>query len=263
MIILYFTVLLASLKQFRYTYDMDFQIHHVKSVDSTNTVLKEKAINGFPEGFVLVSDSQTNGRGRLSRSFFSPPGSGLYMSLLLRPACFVPPASLTCLAAVAAADAIFSLGKECSVKWVNDIYCGNKKAGGILVESGMKSNCTYDYVVVGIGINLFPFTNIPDDLRSIATNVFDGTPDPEIRDSFLISLLNSFSVYYEKLPEITFRERYLSLLNCIGKEVYYQNNGMHSKGIAESVDDAFRLIVKDGNNRISLDRGEVSFVPCT
>lgn len=234
-------------------------IHHVSSIDSTNTALKELAKQGAPEGYVLLADTQTGGRGRLGRTFFSPTG-GLYASILLRPSIALSPAILTCMTAVAVSDTILSFGETCSIKWVNDIYCRNGKAGGILVEGAVTPAGLYEYVVTGIGLNLSMPSTIPSELRNIMTSVFDNKIDAAFRDSFLQSLLASFRQYYEALPVILFREKYCDLQNCFGRKVSFTQDGRQYTGTAESIDEEFRLIVRAGSNLISLERGEVNFL---
>ena len=99
-----------------------------ETLPSTNTLLKELAAKGEPEGRVIIAKSQTEGRGRMGRSFYSPENTGLYMSILLRPSDFTDISLLTPLAAVATAESIEEIsGIETSVKWVNDIYISGKK----------------------------------------------------------------------------------------------------------------------------------------
>ena len=143
------------------------------SVTSTNTELIEMAKNGAKEGTVLIASEQTAGKGRTGKSFYSPEGSGVYLSILLRPD-FKPEDALflTTIAAVATAKAIESVSdKEAKIKWVNDVYLDNKKVCGILTESALSSDMEkLDYAVVGIGINLCPPEGgFPDDIKNIAS----------------------------------------------------------------------------------------------
>lgn len=238
---------------------MRYEIHKVPITDSTNTELKELAKCGAPEGYVLVADAQTAGRGRLGRSFFSPPGSGLYVSILTRPKEPLSPAALTCLAAVALADTVSSYGIDCRIKWVNDLFIDGKKAAGILTEGSFCSDGSFAYAIVGIGVNLYLPDDVPGELRPIITSVFDHPTDLCTRDEFLDRLLLHFGEYYEKLPEITFREKYAALQNCFGRTVAFTENGTQRTGIAEGIDDSFRLLVREGNRVVSLERGEVTF----
>ena len=130
-------------------------IHYFDTIDSTNTRARAMAAQGAPAGTVLIADHQTGGRGRLGRTFFSPAGTGIYMSVILRPDC--PPAQLmhlTCAAAVAACDAVEqATGLRPGIKWTNDLVYGSRKLAGILTELGLSPRGTVDWAVIGIGIN--------------------------------------------------------------------------------------------------------------
>ena len=125
------------------------------TIDSTNTRAKLLAAQGAPEGTVLIADHQTGGRGRLGRTFLSPAGTGVYMSVILRPDC--PPAQLmhlTCAAAVAACDAVEkATGLRPGIKWTNDLVYEHRKLAGILTELGLSPRGTVDWAVIGIGVN--------------------------------------------------------------------------------------------------------------
>ena len=138
----------------------------VESIPSTNEAVKALAQKGAPEGVMMVARLQTHGYGRLSRSFFSPPDTGLYMSLLLRPDFAAENTSLlTHAAAVAVAEAIEEVaGCDAAIKWVNDIYVDEKKAAGILVESALGEGGKLAYavlvlVVVAMICKFMPFLN--------------------------------------------------------------------------------------------------------
>ena len=149
------------------------RIHCHRTVDSTNLLAKQMAAQGAPHGTVVLANHQTAGRGRLGRSFHSPDGQGIYMSLLLRPACRSEQLMhLTCAAAVAMCDA---LEAACShrpgIKWTNDLVCGKRKLGGILTELGWSSSGRLDYAIVGIGINCSQQPeDFPEDIRGIAAS---------------------------------------------------------------------------------------------
>ena len=121
-----------------------------REVDSTNLRLKEAARAGMASApCLLIADSQTAGRGRLGRTFVSPPGAGLYMSLLCAPPAGTGSGGVTILAAVAVCRAIEELtGLSPKIKWVNDLFLGGKKVCGILAE-GLEAG-----VILGIGVNL-------------------------------------------------------------------------------------------------------------
>ena len=125
------------------------------TIDSTNTRAKLLAAQGAPHGTVLIADHQTGGRGRLGRTFLSPAGTGVYMSVILRPDC--PPSELmhlTCAAAVAACDAVeAAAGFRPGIKWTNDLVHEGRKLAGILTELGLSPKGTVDWAVIGIGVN--------------------------------------------------------------------------------------------------------------
>lgn len=139
--------------------DAGLEIHVMDSIDSTNKEAKRLAI-GEPDNVqLIVANQQTEGRGRLGRSFYSPADTGVYMSFLFRPSFTIDKAPLaTCAAAVAVTKAIRTVtGKQCQIKWVNDVYYNDKKICGILTEgvTGIESR-KLDYIIVGIGINCHP-----------------------------------------------------------------------------------------------------------
>ena len=243
-----------------YNEAMQYDYRFVDSIDSTNTALKQLAHGGAAEGTVLTADAQTGGRGRLGRSFYSPPGSGLYTSLLLRPKLPVPPAALTCLAAVALAETVQAYGVDCRIKWVNDLYIGAKKAAGILVEGALRPDGSLQYAVVGVGVNLSVPADLPAELAPIVTGVFGAPLDRPTRDAFLHRLWDRFAVYYDRLPKISFWEPYSRLQNVFGKAVSFTDGGVPKQGVAEAIDRDFRLLVRTESGLVPLERGEVTFL---
>ena len=164
------------------------------TLTSTSTVLKSLAAEDAPAGTAVLAVTQTAGRGRLGRSFYSPSASGLYLSLLLRPD--LAPADapqLTSCAAVAAAEAIAELsGRETGIKWVNDVWMDGKKVCGILTEAGMDlESGRVSYVIVGIGINLrTPEGGFPEEIRQVAGAAFDGLAVPDLRSRLAAAVLD-------------------------------------------------------------------------
>lgn len=241
---------------------LQYKVHAVESVKSTNTTVKGLAKEGAPEGYVLVASYQTNGRGRLNRVFFSPKGTGLYISILLRPEQPLPPYALTCMSAVALCETIESYHINCGIKWVNDVYVDRKKAAGILVESAMDADGAFQYAVVGIGVNLFlPKGGFPQSIADKATAVFAGEPDEELRKQFLKRLLLKFKKYYEQLPQIPFWDGYRERLVGIGNRVLVSEPDGMQYGTAVGIDRQFRLIVRlDDGSESALDRGDVTLL---
>ncbi len=243
-----------------YTEAMQYELHFVDTIDSTNNAVKALAQAGASEGFVLIADHQTAGRGRLGRSFYSPSGSGLYLSILLRPEGAIPPDSLTCLTAAAAAETALQFGVDCRIKWVNDLYRADRKVAGILTEGGLLTDGSYSYAVVGIGFNLCVPPKLPAELRDIVGGLFDEPVIEQQRHAFLKSFLSRFAAYYETLPEISFREAYCKRLNVFGRAVSFWHGGVQRTGIAEAIDPQFRLLVRSGEELVPLERGEVTFL---
>lgn len=138
-------------------------------VDSTNVKVKDMALHGAAEGATLIADTQTGGRGRRGRTFYSPEG-GLYLSTLLRPAAHTHPGLITCCAAVAAARAIESLCPlMVELKWVNDLFVSDRKVAGILAEGVFSPAGELTAIVLGIGINVSGV--LPSELDGIATTL--------------------------------------------------------------------------------------------
>ena len=239
-----------------------YELHTVESIKSTNTTLKAWAKDGAKEGVVLAAYQQTNGRGRLNRAFFSPKDTGLYVSILLRPTIPLPPSALTCLSAVAVTDVLESFHVPAAIKWVNDVYMDGKKAVGILTEGSVRPDGLYDYAVVGIGVNLFPpQEGFPDSIRDTATAVFSGAPDAALRETFLNRLLESFRLYYEALPALTFADTYRRKQCIFGRSILFQGQTRMLRGTAIGIDDDFHLLVTatDGQT-YALDRGDVTIL---
>lgn len=138
------------------TRSLGARFHYLKSVGSTNAALAELARAGEPSGTVVLADEQTEGRGRLGRSWFSPDARGIWASVLLKvdaPAETVAP--LGTAAAVAVAEALRAhTGLDVRVKWPNDVVVGGKKLAGLLVESAQTSEEPVEAAVVGIGLNV-------------------------------------------------------------------------------------------------------------
>ena len=134
---------------------MDIPVYHYDTLDSTNTQCKRLAAEGV-ESAVVTADCQTAGRGRMGRRFQSPPGLGLYLSVLWRTGlCTETLSVVTPLAAVAVCRAIEGVcGLRCGIKWPNDLLLGGRKVCGILTESAFRPDGTPDWVIVGIGINV-------------------------------------------------------------------------------------------------------------
>ena len=220
------------------------------TVDSTNLRLKQRAREGTVRPpYLLLAGEQTNGRGRLGRSFVSPPGTGLYMSLLLQPPADMPAGRITLLAAVAVCRAIEGMTPlRPKIKWVNDIFVKGKKVCGILAEAVEKQ------VVVGVGINLrTPPGGFPPE-AAVA-----GALDAEVSRTALAGrvaayLLDEVADWAD--PGIL--EQYRARMPLTGREVRYTQNGLERAARVLGVAEDGGLIVEGDGGREILRCGEVS-----
>ena len=225
---------------------------------STNTLLKEIAEQGGREGMVIVAQEQTAGKGRLGRSFYSPKGTGLYLSILLRPSFSAQEAlSITTAAAVAAAEAIDSLTggeEEARIKWVNDVYYRARKVCGILTEASIDFETGgLHYAVLGIGVDLAePEGGFSPELREVAGALFPAAPPPGARTKLAAQIIDRFFGYYRQLPGRGYmaESRRSSLLTGVG--ITFQQGEELREGIVTGVDEEARLLVRlpDGTEKV-------------
>lgn len=195
-----------------------------KIVDSTNNVLKNYVTKGEKRDMVLLAEEQSAGRGRRGRSFYSPEGTGVYLSLLLHPDATPKEGTmLTTLTAVAAAQAIEKVaGEQVQIKWVNDLWMRGKKISGILTEgSASLEEGKLEYVIVGIGINLYePSKGFPEELKDVAGAVFpDAFLRENLRNCLAVEFLVNFMKYYQTFPAKGYLEEYRKRSFVIGKKV--------------------------------------------
>lgn len=251
-----------SIKQHLKNPHLDISVF--SSVTSTNTILKEMAEQGAKEGTVIIAEEQTAGRGRTGKQFYSPKGTGIYISILLRPD--IPAEEslfLTTSAAVATARAIEDVSdKRALIKWVNDIYLEDKKTCGILTEGAFNVETgKLDYAIVGIGINVcIPDGGFPDNIKDIATAIFDKQTDSINKRSILIAnLLDYFIEYYKDFKSKSYVKEYIERSMIIGKTITVIEGSKTSVAKAIDIDKNCRLKVQfeDGTTKW-LSSGEVS-----
>lgn len=235
------------------------------SVDSTNTEAKRQAALGVPEGLAVLSDCQTAGRGRAGRSFHSPAGHGLYLSVLLRP-CLPPEdvVNFTAWTAVAVCDGIqAACGTRPRIKWTNDLVLSGKKLGGILTELSLDQETgRLDYLVVGIGINVsHELADFPEELQSMATSLQLALGRPVDRDKLAAQILLALDRMYAQFPsgKETYLRKYRQDCLTVGNPVRLFTPASSREAFASGIDDAFRLLVEfpDGTTE-AVSTGEVS-----
>ena len=234
----------------------------LSTVSSTNVMVREKANIGAAEGYTLISNEQTAGRGRYGRQFFSPYGTGIYMSLLLRPQHYEArqALSITTMAAVAMCEAIEAVSDETAqIKWVNDIYVRDKKVCGILTEAsfGLESG-TLDYLVLGVGLNVYqPEAGFPAEIESIAGAIFEKAQD-DIKNKLTAAFINRFMAYYHAQSPASYTEQYRSRSLVIGKPITVTTAGQTRSAVACGIDDDCRLLVRyDTGEEEALSYGEI------
>lgn len=234
-----------------------YKIEVKDCVESTNTIMKNRAKEGADEFSVLIAAHQSDGRGRRGKTFYSPSGSGLYMSILLKPAKNYNPLHITTDAAVCCARVFEKLsGRQAQIKWVNDIYIDNKKVCGILTEGAVGEN---SYAVLGIGVNVtLPPDGFPDDIKNLAGSVFEE-PVPNLRETVAAEILNTFIKIYIGGNRSEYLDEYRERSMVIGKEIEIIKNAASESGVALYVDDDYSLVVKKESGDIcKLNSGEIS-----
>ncbi|MDE5946920.1 MAG: biotin--[acetyl-CoA-carboxylase] ligase, partial [Oscillospiraceae bacterium] len=170
----------------------------LNEVDSTNNYAKNLALNNAEDGTVVISDYQFAGKGRMGRMFFSPKGTGLYVSVITRPDISILSAQLiTSCTAVAVAKTLENLcGQDIKIKWVNDLFLNERKICGILTEASMRfEEKKLDYAVIGIGINIRTSESLPDELKPVITSIEEETGIIIDRNILCSELLNNLEKY--------------------------------------------------------------------
>ncbi len=240
----------------------DFILEVHQSVTSTNSLAKEAAAKGAKAGTVIIANEQTQGRGRMGRSFYSPISTGIYFSLILRPKLNMEDALfITTAAAVAVSKAIESIARvKASIKWVNDIYVEDKKVCGILTEASLNfESGSLEYAVVGIGINI-DTRDFPEDISTKAGAIFTNKPqDLPVKSILLAEVLNNLSESMDTLTDKSYLEEYRRRSFLIGKDIHVLKGSQIYKAKALDIDEKARLVVEyDNQTREALNSGEVS-----
>lgn len=254
----------AILSQLSPEYPWRDQLHYFSTIDSTNDQLKQMARQGAPHGTVLIAESQTNGHGRLGRSFQSSPDVGIYMSVLLRPACLPGELMhLTCAAAVAMCNAIEqSAGFHPGIKWTNDLVFGKKKLGGILTELGFGKSGTIDYAIVGIGINCcHRQEDFSPEIQEIAASLSMITGHNIDRTKVAAAMMDAlYRMDYDLLQKkAEILKQYRQNCITIGQEISLVRGEEVRHGTAIGVDDEGALIIRFPDGIVqTVNSGEVS-----
>ncbi|HWR90048.1 MAG TPA: biotin--[acetyl-CoA-carboxylase] ligase [Dissulfurispiraceae bacterium] len=231
---------------------------------STNTLAMEHARTEFVDGTVFMADSQTGGRGRLGRTWVSPPGKNISMSILLKPRLLPRDAPiLTLMAAVACVSAIRqSADVAVTIKWPNDMMVGLKKLGGILTET-RTSAVRIEAAVIGIGLNVNGTArDFPDDIMSVATTLRDETGEVHSRTRLAAAMIRELDAWYDMLmregkgPVLS---EWVQLCSTLGRAVRVTMAESELTGVAEGIDEEGLLVLRlPDQSSVKISAGDVT-----
>ena len=251
----------AEIEHYRRSGEIGTPIELHSQINSTNIRAKELAAQGAPHGTVVIAGQQTLGRGRFGRAFYSPEGSGVYISFILRPQLPADRAvMLTSMSAVAVARAMERVADvQASIKWVNDVYLGPKKACGILCEAGLDfESGQMQYVISGIGVNV-GFMDFPEELADKATSISNVCGKRISRSRFAAELINEMNALYPQLETGAFMEESRRRSNVIGREIEVLRGEERYPATAIDIDDEGSLVIRTGDGEVkTLHSGEIS-----
>lgn len=234
------------------------EIH--ETLDSTNTRAKTLAAGGAPHGYLVIAESQSGGKGRMGRAFFSPEHSGVYITYVLRPKLLAERAvMITSMAAVAVARAIEAVaGVEVKIKWVNDLYVNDRKVCGILCEAGMDfESGQLEYAVLGIGVNVAAM-QFPPELQQIATSLGNECGAEISRSRLIAEISNQIEALYGQLDTCAFMAESRARSNVIGRDVLVMRGDERFEAHAVDIDDQGRLVIRTPEGLRRVGSGEIS-----
>ena len=238
--------------------DFGKDLIYFDEVDSTNRVASDLAKNGAAEGTVVLADGQTQGRGRNSRIWYSPPGVNLYFTVVL-----FPPLDrlhyLPYVAGLSVARALEPLGIPSELKWPNDILVDGKKAGGVLIQTSIEQN-RLQFALAGIGINVNA-VHFPDELQPIAISLTQVLGKKIVREQLLADILFDLEQLYGRIARMSWEEmaelvgRHSSILTGCAVEIEQQ--GEIKSGVTQGLDSMGGLIVQTAAGREIFYAGEI------
>jgi len=228
-------------------------ILRLDGVASTNDVARDMAASGAPEGTCVVAREQTAGRGRQGRTWVSPPGEGLYLSVILRPAIRAAQSTVLTLAAAVAVAETLKLDFEVTadIKWPNDVMASGRKICGILVESAIERD-RLQYAVTGIGVNVAQ-REFPDEVRAVATSLLIETGRSLTPDDVLNPLLERLTRWYE----IAVTEPSTVLTRWEELSSYARGCAVRVESSDWSIEGVTRGLASTGALRVELATGEI------
>lgn len=227
-------------------------LHYFDSIGSTNDHAKQLAGEGAPHGTLVLADEQTAGRGRWQRSWHTPAGSALALSLVLRLPALDPDRvpSLNALGALAVSRALEEYGTPSQIKWPNDVLISAKKVAGILVEAGWQEG-SLDFVVIGIGVNVLPESVPPvKELSFPATSVQQEVKQPIQRYELLIGILEQLDTWLGRLDSGQLLEAWNNRLAYKGEQVQLSGREDQIQGrLLEVMADGRLVLEVEGKRR--------------
>lgn len=241
------------------------RFHYVAEIGSTNDRAIALALEGAPEGTAVLAEAQRAGRGRRGRDWFSPPGAGLYLSVVIRPAARAEWTLVTIAAGVAAARAVtVATGLPLELKWPNDLVVGRpwRKVGGVLCES-VGSGARVDAVVVGIGLNL-RHAAYPPEIAARATAIETELGRGVDRGAIVAALLEELDEVVGRLRAgdragVCDAWRRLAASGLHGAPVRWHDQGRDRTGIVRGLDDDGALVVAADGRLVRIVSGEVTW----
>jgi BirA family biotin operon repressor/biotin-[acetyl-CoA-carboxylase] ligase len=242
------------------------QLYYYEEIGSTNDEAFRLGSAGAPEGTALIANSQSAGKGRMQRVWYSPAGSNIYTSIILRPQ--IEPArapQISILAGVAVADILESYCPDrIKLKWPNDVLINGKKVCGIL--SQMKTIVSeVDFIILGIGINVnISYNEFPKEICNIATSLAIETGREISRQELIIRLYENLAKWYKQLLGDGFgriKEKWLSISPMIGQtvQVMFQEEAVSGKAIGLDEDGSLILLAA-GNKKLKVSAGDATIV---
>lgn len=252
------------LKNLSPEYPWKEHFHFFSELDSTNDRLKAMARQGAPHGTVLLADRQTGGHGRMGRTFLSPEGMGVYLSILLRPSC--APADLmhlTCATGVAMCEAVEQAVRfRPGIKWINDLVYGKRKLGGILTELGLNPKGGVDYAIIGIGINCCQAeTDFAPEIRDIAGSLSMAAGREIDRSQVAAAMMDALCRMSGNLlsGKAWLLDQYRKDCITVGQDISLLRGEEVRHGHAVDVDDNGALVVAFPDGSVeAVNSGEVS-----
>lgn len=249
----------AGIKQYLLN-DSIFTFEILDSASSTNSLMREKTTRN--EGYTIVAKEQTQGVGRLNRSFFSPKNTGIYFSLLLKPDLEASETiNITTMAAVAVCKAIEETTDiKPQIKWVNDIYVDGKKICGILTQGSFSmENSKTEYIILGIGINIYaPKDGFPKEITDTAGSLLSHQ-EANMKNKLVARVLDHFWDMYRNMKQKEISELYKQYSFVVGKRVMIHGANGSVPAKVLDINEKCNLIVQFNNgNTDVLSSGEIT-----